>query len=296
MTDVETIDCESALDFIEALRPDQQRWTHPYQRWIFRGQADPWPLRPTSLRGSVKAYRTVLDRSESAFGDVPQWLEFGLLRNFLEAADDQGIQVPGDDSDARATALSHSVWIKAHNPGRGDPFAWPADVLLPMLALAQHHGVPTRLLDWSRSSFIAAYFAVAEAARRLPSPDEEDPDGRKLIVWALNAYAAASPTSPPLAVGDREAKLRLVEVPTGLNSNLAAQRGVFTLLREMTPDGPALESLAPPEHLRRITLPWCEAPKALYRLHLYRVDGGSVYPGPGGAARRVLEMTLMRRG
>jgi hypothetical protein len=54
--------------------------------------------------------------------------------------------------------------------------AVPGDSLWNWMAVAQHHGAPTRLLDWSFSPFIAMHFATQHV-------DEFDRDG---VVWMVD--------------------------------------------------------------------------------------------------------------
>jgi hypothetical protein len=92
-----------------------------------------------------------------------------------------------------------------------------------LLALAQHHGLPTRLLDWTYSSLIALWFAVSEAPKK-----DEDGNLENGVVWILNAEVEDFRTDTE-KYGPLSNRITKIYRPKAVSRRISAQAGAFTV-------------------------------------------------------------------
>lgn len=232
--------------------------------WIYRGQSrSDLPLE-TSLERSLR--RNAVSPGRSA------GVERELLREFRRAYRQ----------------------FAAHAPDKQDTLEW--------LSLMQHHGAPTRLLDFSYSIYIAAYFALerAEGPCAILAVDMPWAYRSTIALMERAGRDASILKKEQLEEGDEASLARLFLEPPAtpcacpanpfrLNERLRVQKGIFLVCGDIT--RPFAENLAAMEgwdsggHLLRIDIPAALHREAIQDLYYMNITRTSLFPGLDGYAR-----------
>jgi hypothetical protein len=280
---------DEPTDFLNALRgSNDQLWEEVPEYWLFRGHADgDWALLPSALRENSSLTHHP-ERQPGPYDTMCSQLdvESAQVFRFARSANREGLPIPGGWGKARELCRN-----------RATSGTFPPPDLWDLFALAQHHGVLTRLLDWTRTPLVAAYFAAHGAATAMNATKLDE--SKRLGVWALNTRALRWSVSK-----DGEA-VCMVDPPRHGNRNLIAQDGVFTV--HVHPWQPADPPVCEPldvtlerllrntdygtnrTAMRLLTLPARKARKLLVRLEAEGVSAARLFPGYDGVARALAE-------
>ena len=243
--------CRDAVELMDELTGVDSLFgkSQPYS-WLFRGVTKrDHRLIPSAWRkGAFEKYGLI------SSNDTQGECEWEILKAFYETANLRGMPLPVVSQQMHEMLQSTKSETIDREVFR-DP-SWPPSDFLPIFGLAQHYGLPTRLLDWTYDPRIAAYFAASGVMRHVQNVApgmkdlvieyvartgkthddnlrelEGDLRSKTMVVWALNKIFDDSLRDFEPHMLCEPLPYEIVSVPYSSNPNIQAQQGTFTVLR-----------------------------------------------------------------
>ena len=153
------------------------------------------------------------------------------------------------------------------------------------LALLQHHGFPTPLLDWTLSPYIAAYFAFKEIDDKSPQCDNV-----KIFIFDFQGWQKSF--QQPLNI--RETKIAYVSILmpyARFNPRIIHQRGAYTVTNQNDMGAYIIKRSKEvgKTFLSSFTLSVKERTDVMRELSLMGINEMSLFPGLDGICKTMRE-------
>ncbi len=213
------------------------------KNWIFRGHwdSDSWGLIPSVFRKEwqeklilepfklIKNTRKItkpqninikkIDFGRKTKNDAQLkyqiMIEYDLLEKFMDIAMSFDINCNHIPS-----IYNHEETIKEASSETNikELKKWPYRNVWKLMALAQHHGVPTRLLDFTKNPLLAAFFASSHPFfEEYIKKNKKDKKDKQLCVWAIKLETF------------NKKNFEIIHKPSRFSKNLLAQEGLLIL-------------------------------------------------------------------
>jgi hypothetical protein len=170
--------------------------------------------------------------------------------------------------------------VSPHTFNLGDALRYGA-----FLNLAQHHGYPTPLLDWTWSPYVAAFLAFHKISKQSSAHDRNKIRIFKfdLMAWSrLNRASKLFPIWPNVSVLDALAFGNPRAIPQQSISTTSNVDDIETYIQEM-------ETTANVNCLEAFDLPASERNHVMRELALMGITAGALFPGLDGACEGLKE-------